>query len=393
MNLFPFQYGFVRYVKLIFTFWGTDNYYALQILNVLYLWLIIFFVVRNTRFLFGREQYHIGVILMLFFPLSIYVTYIYGNLLSLALSLAAAYYLFRFLTKEGCLWFNSLLVVFLNTLAILAKNNALIFTMAEICVIFLFSVKQAEKKFFLCNALLITAILATYAISMTAVNRSLAKYTGADKVGTPKISWVAMGLQAGGPAEGWYNFFNRDVYWDNDCDIEVATALSRASIKESIHNFIENPKYCAQFFYKKICSEWMNPSFEAFSVIQQSSINNPNKNIHYSVPARWLLHRSPGKSLDATHFILNEYLRIYELAVFAGAFLYLIIKRLQVTDCLFIVVFIGGFIFHIFWEAACQYMLPYFVMLIPYGIVGLEDFRNIITDNVMKKIACRKHTD
>lgn len=393
MNLYPFQYGFVRYVKLIFTFWGTDNYYVLQILNVLYLWLIIFFVVRNTRFLFGREQYHIGVILMLFFPLSLYVTYIYGNLLSLALSLASAYYLLRLLTKEGCLWFDFLLVVVLNTLAILAKNNALIFTIAEICIILLFSVKQAEKKFFLCNALLITAILATYAISMTAVNRSLAKYTGVDKVGTPKIAWIAMGLQTGKFAEGWNNFYNRDVYWDNDCDIETAAAVSRASIKESIDNFLKNPNYCVKFFYKKICSEWMNPSFDVFNEIQRITVQNPNTKIHYSVPARWLLEKSPGKSLDATHFILNEYLRIYELAVYAGAFIYLIIRRLQVTDCLFIVVFIGGFIFHIFWEAACQYMLPYFVMLIPYGIVGLEDFRNIIMDNVMKKIVCRKHTD
>lgn len=125
MNLYPFQYSFMRYVKLIFTFFGADNYYALQILNVLYLWLIMFFIVKNTKFLFEREQYHIGFILMLFFPLSFYVIYIYGNLLSLALSLASAYYLLRLLTKEGCLWFNFLFVVVLNTLAILAKKMRL----------------------------------------------------------------------------------------------------------------------------------------------------------------------------------------------------------------------------------------------------------------------------
>lgn len=193
-----------------------------------------------------------------------------------------------------------------------------------------------------------------------------------------------MGLQTGEFAEGWNNFYNRDVYWDNDCDIEKAAELSRASIKESIDNFLKNPKYCAKFFYNKICSEWMNPSFDAFNEIQRITVQNPNTWIHYSVPARWFLHRSPGKSLDATHFILNEYLRIYELAVFAGTILYLIIRRLHVTDCFFIIVFIGGFMFHIFWEAACQYMLPYFVLLIPYGIVGLKDFRDIITDNVMR---------
>ncbi|MCM1025466.1 MAG: hypothetical protein NC432_03475 [Roseburia sp.] len=382
MNLYPFQYSFMRYVKFVFTLLGTDNYYALQVLNVLYLWLIIYFIVKNTRFMFGREQYQIGVILMLFLPLSFLVTYIYGSLLSLALSLASAYYLLRFLTGEGRQWINFLLVAALNTLAILAKNNALIFTVAEICILFLFSVKQAEKKAVLRNVLLVAAILAVYALSITAVNRSLAKYTGDDKVGTPKIAWVAMGLQTGGAVEGWFNNYNARVYWDNDCDTEKAAALSRAAIRESIYGFLRDPKYCVKFFYKKICAEWMNPSFGSFYKIQRMTVYHPNTEIRYSLPARWFLHRSPGKTLDATHSILNEYLRIYELAIFAGAFLYLVIRRLRVTDSLFIIVFIGGFLFHVFWEAACQYMLPYFVMLIPYGVMGLTDFRDIVAARI-----------
>jgi len=35
---------------------------------------------------------------------------------------------------------------------------------------------------------------------------------------------------------------------------------------------------------------------------------------------------------------------------------------------------------------ACQYMLPYFVLLIPYGVTGLKDFRDIIADRVGKRI-------
>lgn len=385
MDLFPFQYGFLRYVKFVFTFMGTDNYYALQILNVIYLWLVIWLIVKNTRFMSGREQYGIGVFLMFFFPLSLYVTYIYGTLLSLALSLASAYFLMKLLKGEGYPWLNFLLVVTLNTSAILAKNNALIFMMAEICIIILFTVKQAAPKEVLRNALLIVFLLTAYALSMAALNRDLSKYTEHDKVGTPKIAWVAMGLQTGGPAEGWYNFFNRDVYWDNNCDAGRAAELSRAAIKESVSNFLDDPKYCVRFFYKKICSEWMNPSFEALNLIQQSTVNNPNTAIDYSVPARWFLHRKQGESLDATHFILNEYLRIYELSVIAGALFYLINRRLKTTDCLFAVVFVGGFLFHVFWEAASQYMLPYFVLLVPYGVTGLKDIMKIAADKFVLK--------
>lgn len=373
MDLYPFQYGFLRYVKFVFTFLGTDNYDALQILNVVYLWLILWLIVKNTRFMFGREQYGIGVALMLFFPLSLYVTYIYGTLLSFALSLASAYFLMKLLNREGCLWLSFFLVVVLNTLAILAKNNALIFMIAEIGMIFLYTVKQPTSKTVLCNALLIVSLLAAYTVSMIALNNDLSKYTERDKVGTPKISWIAMGLQTGGWAEGWNNFYNRDVYWNNDRDIGRAVELSRASIKESLGCFLDDPEYCVKFFYKKICSEWMNPSFEAFNLIQRSTIYNPNTAMKRSVPARWFLHRKEGKSLDSTHFVLNEYLKIYEFAVIAGALFYLIKRRLKTADCLFAVAFIGGFLFHVFWEAASQYMLPYFVLLIPYGVAGLHD--------------------
>lgn len=121
-------------------------------------------------------------------------------------------------------------------------------------------------------------------------------FNEADKVVFLLQKWkgiirAAIGLQTGGPAEGWHNFYNRDVYWDNNCDIERAAKLSRASIKESVSGFLNDPK--------------------------------------------------------------------------AG---------------LFAVVFIGGFLFHIFWEAACEYMLPYFIMIVPYGVMGLKDAMGIIAD-------------
>ncbi len=36
------------------------------------------------------------------------------------------------------------------------------------------------------------------------------------------------------------------------------------------------------------------------------------------------------------------------------------------------VIFIGGFLFHFFWEAKGQYTLPYCVALLPYGVCGYE---------------------
>lgn len=387
MDLYPFQYSFMNYVKLVFAVMGADNYYALQVLNVVYLWLIIWLIVKMTRFMYGQEQYGIGIALMLFAPLSLYVTYIYGNFLSLALSLGSAFFLMKFLHREGHQPLNFGLVVLLNTISILAKNNALIFMIAEVCILILFSVKRADKRNILANVLLAGALITAYLLAMTAVNRDLSRYTEQDKVGTPKISWIAMGLQTGGYADGWNNFYNRDVYWNNDRDVELAARQSRESIRESVGRFLADPGYCAKFFYHKICSEWMNPSFEALNLIQHSTVKNPNTTFGYSVLARAFLHKEQGESLDATHFFLNEYLRIYEFAMIVGALFYLIKRRLVAENCFFAIVFIGGFLFHIFWEASSQYMLPYFVMIIPYGVMGIKDMAASVKGNFFRRTA------
>ena len=39
-------------------------------------------------------------------------------------------------------------------------------------------------------------------------------------------------------------------------------------------------------------------------------------------------------------------------------------------------IFIGGFLFHLFWEAKSQYTITYFVLLIPYCAKGLMDMTN-----------------
>ena len=40
-------------------------------------------------------------------------------------------------------------------------------------------------------------------------------------------------------------------------------------------------------------------------------------------------------------------------------------------------IFIGGFLFHLFWEAKSQYTITYFVLLIPYCAKGLMDMTNV----------------
>lgn len=382
MDLFPFQYSFMKYIALVFYIFGKDNYYAVQILNVIFSTVFIIYCVKLSKLFSDRYNKETGLFIIAFLPLSFFCQYIYGTIGALTFSTISIYYVLQFLLNNRNRIIHALLAALCNVFAILLKNNSLIFMIAEICVIILFMISKSSWKNRLYSFLLILLFLSAYFLSTLIVNNNLYKITGRKEIGTPKISWVAMGLQEGDFAEGWYNYFNRNVYWDNDCNVQIASELSKQSVKESITYFGNNPKKAVDFFTRKNISQWANPSFESINLFQQSDINNPNTVQKRNTIKKIFLWHTESKSLDQTHFWLNEYLKIYELLIIFGTIIFIASGKLSKENCVFLIVFIGGFTFHTFWEAASQYMFPYFMVLIPYGVVGLFDLGNFLRKKI-----------
>jgi len=44
------------------------------------------------------------------------------------------------------------------------------------------------------------------------------------------------------------------------------------------------------------------------------------------------------------------------------------------------IVFIGGFLFHLVWEAKGQYSVVYFMLLLPYAYLGMERVADVFLD-------------
>ena len=78
-----------------------------------------------------------------------------------------------------------------------------------------------------------------------------------------------------------------------------------------------------------------------------------------------------------------EIFNIVQSIVLLGTVLYILLnKSIDYKQLVFAVIFIGGFLFHIVWEAKCQYTVVYFVLLIPYCIQGLQ----LVVQEIMKLI-------
>lgn len=178
--------------------------------------------------------------------------------------------------------------------------------------------------------------------------------------GTPMISYIEMGLQDTEGSPGWFNSYNWDVYTNNGNDSEKASEQVKGDLKETVLYYLKNPKQFISFMYRKTISQWCNPDFQG----------------------TWILRNSDFYIHSDRYY---EFFNIFESIVFLGtlAYIYYTGRHMPLHRLLLPMIFIGGFIFHMFWEAKCQYTVTYFVLLIPYCVKGLMDMTDEIADGIL----------
>ena len=54
------------------------------------------------------------------------------------------------------------------------------------------------------------------------------------------------------------------------------------------------------------------------------------------------------------------------------------------TNSILLIVFVGGFLFHILWETKSIYVVPYYMMLLPSAADGIEVTNEFISTNFNK---------
>jgi hypothetical protein len=115
------------------------------------------------------------------------------------------------------------------------------------------------------------------------------------------------------------------------------------------------------FFYQKISHEWTDSDFEGFILTDN----------YYGLPSsvQKLVYENP-----ITHGLLSAYMLGHKLLVFVGIVCFMVLAKgkRESGELLFPIAIIGGFLFYIVWESSCRYVLPFFLMAIPYACEGLS---------------------
>lgn len=298
---------------------------------------------------------------ILFLPLFFYISFVYGTLPGLFFSLLSIIFELHFISSKRIVYAIGAAISI--SIAIQLKSNYEIFFIAILMIaVFegIVSIKRKERVIpyvIFCIMLMIMFFIGKILVST--VLYAITGYTLGK--GAPAIAYVAMGIQEGKAGPGWWNFYNLGVYVNNDFDYDKTTKEVIGDIQKQIRIFGRDFKYTAGFFIRKIASMWNNPTFEGFDILKwriSSNVNCLSNSLIYGPLSRGLTY----------------YLNILHTLILSGVCYWIAgkNKRIEARELVLPMIIIGGFVFHLFWEAKCQYILPYFILLLPYSAEGYQ---------------------
>lgn len=199
---YPFQSGIILFYYLLSFLFGIDNYIGLQFANVIALAAVYGLLVRLSAIFWQEDEKLPSMVyaaLILWVPLSFYVTYLYGILPGMALSLGALYFAAKYLATRRYRYMIP--AALCMGLATVIKMNCLIYLVAIGCFLLYDAVYAAllTKKEHWRQWIASLVCLALMGLGVAGCNQicsryveHLSGYEAGD--GEVMVSWIVMGL-------------------------------------------------------------------------------------------------------------------------------------------------------------------------------------------------------
>lgn len=365
----PHQYGLTFLYEIFLAFGG--GYRLLQYINVLMVMCTIWCSYALVDELFEDVRASLYVLLgnLLFFPMWIYVNYVYGELLSIGFSMLGIWLLVRgcHRKKNICI----LLSLLSLSVAVLARSNVLVVLIAVCIVMLIHSLRQRSLKMLVVAVLtLLVPLGAIGAMRLSYEWRSGIKIEG----GIPASMYVAMGMQRSSGGAGVYNGYNNSVFrGEAGSDEEKANEMALDYIQGRMQEFMADTTMAKDFYKEKIQEQWNEPT--VCSLVMTATFEQPPTGI-----VEKLYYGSWQQRY-------RDYMNRYMTVLYLGVILYCALglaRRTNILQCLLLIGVIGGFLFSILWEAKSRYVLPYMILLIPYMALGISAAQSYLEKAVRK---------
>ena len=360
LNLFPHQCGIVLIYYFLSFLLGQNNYVALQLLNPIFQVLLAKIMGDLTVEMTGDKKTSIFVDLafLAFLPLTLFGTFVYGNLEGLTLSMAALAQAVK-LRRDGRI-IRILRCALCMLAALFFKENCLIFGIALAVYLGISFLRSRERKLLVAMGVVICIL----GFQGTAVRGMTRLITGQETgKGTSMWSYVQMRLMENDILyDGWWNQYNQDTFEETGFDSAAQEIRVKQDLTVRVDELKRNPQKALRFFAGKNASQWANPDFG--SVWKNETMEPLTEKADSAGWVYWLI------SLES-RAPFRIFMGAVQTAVLFGVLLSLLLSGSgRGFDFFLKTAFVGGFLFHTVWEAKGQYILSYFVLLLPLAVQG-----------------------
>lgn len=395
ISYYPQQVGLVAFWEALIRLWkllptSLHAYHFIKLVNTALGCVIILFQEKTVHLLWKDEKADCLYLILAgaSCPLIMYASFIYGEIPSFAALSVGLYLLLKLLTKDATTEItfkkinSSWLLcaagsIFLLTVSVMLRKNSLIFIIAILIVVLLQALKK--KRY---SLLLFAVCCMVCALSILPAIEKYYELRSGNSIssGVTATSYFAMGMQEGPRAKGWYNGFNFETYQDSGMNAEKANALSREAIAERLSYFRENPGYAASFYLEKYLSQWTDGSYAC----RQATLATAGGRRDFFIKVY---------EGEYSHYVI-AYCNLYQNLMYLGAFAFCfnaVRKKREDTLPAYIglIAVLGGFLFHMLWEANSRYIFLYGLTLLPFAAKGLSSFSTGLSSWLSTKISLK----
>ena len=368
----PHQLGIVTLLRIIFSILGPDRFLGFRLLSVLGVGIIVYVGYEIVRILTKENTFaEISYLLLaiLCFPLYIYTLFIYGEILSTAVLFIAAWLLLSCLERFG--WWKIVALMVCSGLSVQLRQNSLVVLLGFLVILLVKVIQEFNWKRFV----MILVIPLGIFVGNILIDVIYHEHYQEDAVAIPNLLYIAMGTNWEEQNPGWFSKYNYTVFFENDCDPEAESEVAMKDIREFISYCIDNPDYAAEFYKEKFIAQWNDPMYHCLVM---------NCKVNYGEPQNPIVENF---YFGEMRLFPEEFMNIYQLLVY-GAILYWLTsgfrKNQKIEAHVLMVGIFGGFLFSLIWETKTRYVFPYFIMMLPYAAMGIEQILTGINNKFLE---------
>lgn len=374
LDRFPYQIPFFLFVKGLNKIFGSYTYQAFEVLNALAAAITVVLIAVLAKKLFGdREVTNLSLLLCAaFLPLVFYVTFAYANTLSLPFVFLGI--IWQVVGIQNNDWRYAPAALLSVSIGMLLKSTMIYVLMAMVVVWLLCSIKKKQWRYI---GYVFLAVVFYFGSSLvTTASAHALGYNS--KNGLPKVVWLAMGTKKPHDMKtnnfGWYN--GLPTSWaPEDYDIKRIDRQAESMLQENVKEFQKDPHYTFIFFSKKFASEWTEPTYESLLASSWSG-TGPGRAEMSTRPMNPILRSIYYRKGRA---FIENWCDILQFLLVLGAALCLIRQRksLGIERMTAIIIPFGMALLYLLWEAQAQYIMPAYLLMIPYSAFGINSVLSI----------------